>query len=297
MDSKVAIITRTKDRSIFLERCFNSINGQSYKDFEWVIVNDGGDRQPVEKVAKVAEKAGMRVNLNHNEESKGMEAASNIGVKASSSEYIMVHDDDDTIEPTFLEEMLKFIESNALMGAVCYSSRVDEKIVGGKIKITGRRPYNGHLDAIYLADVLEINPFTPISFLFKREVFNEIGLFNEELPVIGDWEFHLRFLQKYDIGLLKKFLANYHHRMGANTNDVMGNSVIAGAEKHTYYDMMLRNYYLRKDLASGQFGIGCMMGLMRHFGQVKGPVGRVDRIINFLIPKFLIRLVRNIIKK
>ncbi|WP_363323715.1 glycosyltransferase, partial [Accumulibacter sp.] len=43
----VAVITRTKDRPLLLQRALESVSGQSLTDIQWVIVNDGGEPAPV----------------------------------------------------------------------------------------------------------------------------------------------------------------------------------------------------------------------------------------------------------
>ena len=47
---KVAIITRTKDRSKFLERAVQSVLQQTMKDYVHVILNDGGAKNEVNKL-------------------------------------------------------------------------------------------------------------------------------------------------------------------------------------------------------------------------------------------------------
>jgi hypothetical protein len=56
------------------------------------------------------------------------------------------------------------------------------------------------------------NFFPPIAFVFRREVLERIGGFNETLPVLGDWFFNLEFLLEDDIAVLPEPLARYHHR-------------------------------------------------------------------------------------
>ena len=64
----VAIITRTKNRVILLERCIRSILDQTYDNWTHVIVNDGGEPGPVEKLLKnyIHEYRG-RITLIHND--------------------------------------------------------------------------------------------------------------------------------------------------------------------------------------------------------------------------------------
>ncbi|GAG92375.1 unnamed protein product, partial [marine sediment metagenome] len=75
---KIAIITRTKNRPLFLERAVNSVLNQNFENFMHVIVNDGGETDPVDKLAlKYKDLYNDRLKIVHNDVSKGMEAASN----------------------------------------------------------------------------------------------------------------------------------------------------------------------------------------------------------------------------
>ena len=51
-DIKVSIITRTKNRPQFLKRACESLINQTFKNYEWIIVNDAGDISHIEKVHK-----------------------------------------------------------------------------------------------------------------------------------------------------------------------------------------------------------------------------------------------------
>ena len=73
---KVAVITRTKNRELLLNRALASVSSQTFRDFVWVIVNDGGERAPVEEIAGKASTSGIEVKVLHHEKSLGMEAAS-----------------------------------------------------------------------------------------------------------------------------------------------------------------------------------------------------------------------------
>ena len=119
------------------------------------------------------------------------------------------------------------------------------------------------LSNVYLIDLLSTNSFPPISFLYKREAFRAIGDYDPTLPVLGDWDFNIRFLQKYNIGVVPELLANYHHRVNVRGGAAYENTVIAGVNQHLLYDAVIRNRMLRQDLAEGRFGVGCLMSVLR----------------------------------
>lgn len=260
--ARVAVITRTKNRPVTLRRALSSVSRQSFRDFLWVVINDGGDADPVDMIAASARQTGLRVVVVHNPESRGMEAASNTGIRSCDSEFLVIHDDDDTWDPEFLAATTAFLEAEPLYaGVVTHSTRIDEVIEGDEIRVIRRTPWNPHLLSVYLIEMARVNSFPPISFLFRRSVLSEIGLFDESLPVLGDWDFHLRFLAARDIGVIARALAFYHHR--ENTVGVYGNSVYDGISKHIRYDALLRNRMLRRDLANGRLGLGLLVNLAR----------------------------------
>jgi glycosyltransferase involved in cell wall biosynthesis len=262
--AQVAVITRTKNRPILLRRALESVRRQTFCDYTWVIVNDGGERSGVETIAEQAKTAGVRTVVIHNAESLGMEAASNAGIHAVDSQYIVIHDDDDSWAPAFLERTTKYLIANpCYAGVVTQSMRVDETIDSETVRILAQYPFNRRLANICLVDVLSKNRFPPISFLYRRDAFDAVGDYDPSLPVLGDWEFNIRFLEKYDIGVIPEILANYHHRVRGSWNDVYGNTVISGIQEHLRYDAIIRNRMVRRDLAAGRFGIGGLLSIVR----------------------------------
>ncbi len=206
---QVAIITRTKNRSVLLRRAIENIQTQTYQHWIHIIVNDGGDPKTVDAlVAEFLPRYDNKVKVIHNPISLGMEAASNIGIRASSSDYIVIHDDDDSWQSTFLERCVEFIDNppsvlnTPVAGVVNYSMRVLEEIHGNEVRVLSTEPFNTWMTGISLYRLAASNTFPPISFVFSRTAMEEIGLFREDLPVLGDWDFHLRFCANSEIGLM-----------------------------------------------------------------------------------------------
>jgi glycosyltransferase involved in cell wall biosynthesis len=115
---KIAVITRTKNRAVLLARAAESVLGQKTENLVWVVVNDGGDKSDVETVVDdFRKKSDNDAVVIHNEISAGMEAASNIGIAASASDFIVIHDDDDSWEPGFLSNCVQLLKkTNSYQG-------------------------------------------------------------------------------------------------------------------------------------------------------------------------------------
>ena len=258
-EAAVAIITRTKDRPLLLRRAVESVLGQTHTDWVHVIVNDGGDPAAVEKVVapQAARYAGRLIRID-NPQSLGMEAASNKGIAASASRYLVIHDDDDSWAPAFLEKMTALLEASQppVAGAICHSVLVREAIEGDSVTETTREDFNTDLLAVSLAQMAVRNLFPPISFLFQRAALDAAGAFREELPVLGDWDFNLRFLRRHEIAVLPEKLAFWHHRVAAQGADYANSSMEEGAARHARHDTLIRNEMLRADMEAGRVDIG-----------------------------------------
>lgn len=244
-EGSVAIITRTKDRPVLLERAAKSIAEQTYSNFQWIVVNDAGDRHVVEEVIRRSSVDLRKVRIIHRSASIGMEAASNAAIAHSDlSDYVIIHDDDDTWQPQFLEKTVAWLDNPPTLhhrAVVTSATRISECVIDKSYsEIVDRRPYNDTPPTIEFQHLINENTFPPIAFLFSRSLYEEIGGFNENLPVLGDWDFNLSVLARSEIGVLPEPLANYFHR-DLQAFSPYSNSVIGAVDKHILFGTAFRN--------------------------------------------------------
>jgi glycosyltransferase involved in cell wall biosynthesis len=279
----VAIITRTKDRTLLLRRAIESVLGQIFQGWIMVIVNDGGARAPVDElVESYKDRFNGRSCVIHNETCLGMEAASNIGLKGSESRYVVIHDDDDSWHPAFLQRCTGFLDTNPyphVAGVITYTVRVLERITHDRVVFERKEPFNAWCKSVTIYRMAASNIFPPISFVYERRVFDQIGYYRKDLPVLGDWEFNLRFMRRYDIFLIPEELAFYHHRVDA-TSGVFSNSVIGGDSKHLFYDTLLRNELLRDDLENNRIGMGYLTNISKSFDNLHGQLSLITDVMD-----------------
>lgn len=256
---KIGAITRTKNRPLLLKRALEGICAQTFDDWSMVIVNDGGESESVEKLVEaVPSDKRARIQIVHNPESLGMEAASNVGLKAQQAKYVMIHDDDDSLHPEFFAKTTAYLDAPlhpSIKGVITHTERIIEEIEGDTVRQIRTYPYNDWLQTISIRRMLAENVFAPISFVFDREACHEVGAFREDLPVLGDWDFNVRFLSHYEIGVIPEKLAYYHDRQSSG-NGEYASSVKAKAHLHEFYDNLLRNEWLRDDFEAGRTGKG-----------------------------------------
>lgn len=257
--AEVAIIMRTKNRGVLLARALEDVLQQSLQDWHLVIVNDGGDAPVVDTL--VESKSGRlngRVTVLHHPESRGMEAASNAGIAASTSDFLVIHDDDDTWHPDFLARTVGYLRSSPAAGVGVRTEVVHERLEGDRIIETGRAPFSPEIRELLLSDALRYNRCVPIGLLYRRGVHATVGGYDESLGAVGDWEFQLRVLQHYTLGFIDgEPLAFWHQRHGAQGDG--GNSVLAGKDDHLYFDKHVRERHLNEYVAT--HGLGALLYL------------------------------------
>lgn len=285
--SKVSIITRTKNRPILLVRAIYSVLAQTYHDWELIIINDGGDRAEIETLlTRFSSVLVGRMHLLHHDTSKGMEAASNAGLQLASGDFIVIHDDDDAWYPNFLENSVKYLNQPGHQDYAAVASNctvIFEKIEGNTVIETRREIWSSWKEHVDYKDLLNNNLFPPICLLIRKPVVDHLSGFNENLPVLGDWDFMLRLIQIGDIGTINQPLAYYYHREPTSHRDAYGNSVLAGRSLHQEYNVKYRNSLMRAYEEKNPAAIGGLMTLIADLDarekRIQAKIDQLERVI------------------
>lgn len=275
-DPVVSVIMRTRDRTLLLRRGLQSVADQRYRPIELVIVNDGGDPDPVEAAIRSTELASIDLVRVDNEESVGREQALNVGVQASSGQLIAVLDDDDTWDPRLLERVVPKFADDAVAGVVVPSDVVRERIEGDEIVTIDRERLTSGLETITVRELLEHNVIPTNGFVYRRSAYDEIGGYDGSLPVLADWDFNRRFIARHPIALLDgEPLANWHHRersVGWDRNSVFAN------DDHERYRTILRERQLRATLAQPELA-GLLETVIDEFVETRALInGRITSL-------------------
>jgi glycosyltransferase involved in cell wall biosynthesis len=289
---KVCIITRTKNRIDFLRRALRSISEQTFTDWQLIIVNDGGCEVEEAVRSSLDHNQQTRLIILNNPVSRGMEAASNIGLAHAAAEFVCLLDDDDTWDRRFLEKTISFLDSDVgseFIGVAVRSKIIEEVYENGKFKTLRSFVYNEKQKAISFRDLLAVNSFFVNAFVYRAEAVKIVGGYNEQLPVIGDWEFNIRMLMVADIGFLNEVLAFYHQRPNDNTSET-GNTITRDYTKHAEFDARLRSRLLRRAFAEDPKLVGTALlnqhsyfGLSQQINELQADMTAIKKRIDFLL--------------
>ena len=106
----ISVIVPVYNVETYLEECLDSIQNQTYTDFEVLLVNDGStDRSKA--ICERYCKENRRFHL-LNQENQGLSAARNTGVAASRGEFIVFVDSDDMILANYLETLIHYMRED-----------------------------------------------------------------------------------------------------------------------------------------------------------------------------------------
>lgn len=248
--SRVTVVMRTRDRSLFLPRAIRSVLAQTMPDWHLVIVNDGGRQADVLAAIRPYRPAlAGRLTVLHLRDHVGMEAASNRAIRERDDPFVVIHDDDDSWDARFLEVCLGRLAGAGEAGVVSGSTLAYERVAGGRIVDGERLRFHPDITAITLGEMARENMFPPIAFVFARSAWESVGGFRAHLPVLGDWDFNRRFLRRHAIAYVPEPLAFWHRRPAQdpypNSDPAQYEAVAAGLR-----DEMLR--------AAGDQGLAVM---------------------------------------
>ncbi|WP_058235349.1 polysaccharide pyruvyl transferase family protein [Devriesea agamarum] len=259
----IAVVVRTKDRRVFLRRALANIAEQTLQPLV-VVVNDGGEPAAVnQEVDRLTGAFRDRVRVIHHQQPHGMEAASNAAIRAADAwaselgervDAVAIHDDDDLWEPEFLTRTAAHLREHPEHAAVAVRTVLLHEHAEGDLLIEDRREwFHPELRHLTIQEFLRYNRVVPISLLVRRRVYDQIGLYDERLPVVGDWEFNLRLWARFDVGFLAdEPLALWSRRPA--TGSAADNSD-AEPSHHHGWDAWVRQSHIRSGLDAGQTGL------------------------------------------
>ena len=126
----ISVMMLTYNREKFVARAIESILNQTYKDFEFIIVDNGSDDNSGKIVDEYAKKDD-RIRVIHLSPNRGIAAGRNAAVDEAKGDYTTFVDDDDWAEPDYLGFLLNLIIENDADISICGATdrTFDEKCV------------------------------------------------------------------------------------------------------------------------------------------------------------------------
>jgi glycosyltransferase involved in cell wall biosynthesis len=195
----ISVIIPTYNRASFLREAVASVLGQDYfrrggpeHSFELIIIDDGSN----DDTPRVVESFGGRA-IYHYQPNRGVSAARNLGLKLSRGDWIAFLDSDDLWKKDKIGAQAGFFRAFP-EAKVCYT---EEIWIRQGIRLNPGKKHQKYSGWIF-DKVLPLCLLSLSSCLFRREIFEVIGEFDENLPVCEDYDLGIRLAQKYPVYLI-----------------------------------------------------------------------------------------------
>lgn len=183
----------------YLAEAIDSVLNQTFRDFEFIIINDGSTDRSQEIISTYKDK---RIRLINNP-NRGIPYSRNLGLKEARGEFLAWFDSDDIILPKRFEKQIRFLQANEQFG-VCG---------------TWLHRFNGTKN--YTAKVSKDPEIIKAKLLFKTSVLNATAMyrlsmikkagvkFNNDLPISEDYDFYLQCSKHFPLTNLQEVLYRY----------------------------------------------------------------------------------------
>lgn len=171
-----SIITINLNNKVGLERTIQSVVNQIFREYEYIIIDGNSNDGSLEIIKKYQK----YISKWKSEPDKGIYDAMNKAIRLANGKYLLFLNSGDYLLNDKVLEQVSFcdLKADVVCGNLIWKSSENEFLDVSIEKIT--------FEHFFRASIPH-----PASF-FRRELFNFVGFFNENLKIVADWEFYLR---------------------------------------------------------------------------------------------------------
>ncbi len=203
--SSVSIILPTYNGSKYLGQSVESCLGQTYKNLELIVVDDGSTEDIAGTLKPYKD---PRLRLFRHEKNLGLPHALNTGFRSSTGQYLTWTSDDNYYAPNAIEEMSRFLQTYPEVDFVYAESYILDERDGNPTPKVQRNA---------LPDDLTVRNGIGPCFLYKRKVYETIGEYDPRFFLSEDYDYWIRVARRFRMQRLFRPLYYYRWHVGSLT--------------------------------------------------------------------------------
>lgn len=199
---KVTVLMAVYNGERYLREAMDSILGQTFRDFEFLIVDDGSDDSTTAIIGSFND---SRIRVIRNENNLGLTKSLNIGLRAAKGEYVARMDADDISLPERLERQVGYLDEHpddALVGCPADVIGKDGQIIRRSLTPAPSRRM------LYLKLAFG-NVMAHSSAMFRRSVVEQLGGYDESYTQTQDYDLWFRIFRSHGAGMLDEVLIRW----------------------------------------------------------------------------------------
>lgn len=192
MAPRVSVIIPTYNRADLVQQALASVKAQTYRDFEIVVVDDGGTDGTFEVLS-----ADREIRVLRHAGRRGVSAARNTGIHAARGEWLAFLDSDDLWLPDKLARQIFWLEGQPEL-LICQTG---ETWVRRGVRVNKPLSHRQVGGKIFLPSLRRCM-ISPSAVVLHRRLISDHGGFDETLPAAEDYDLWLRLTWRYEVGLV-----------------------------------------------------------------------------------------------
>lgn len=210
----ISVIIPAYNAQPYIKRCLDSVQAQTFTDFEVIVVDDGSTDRTAD-ICKDYEKKDGRVHL-YMQENTGVSAARNLGLRCAAGEWIAFIDADDYIDADYLSALYELAVRNDAQMAIIGN---DDCRDSDASVIRRSHVFQGVLSAVQAMKIyFNTNDFTCVMWakLLRRELFESL-VFDQRCSVGEDLNLFYRLVMQCRTVAVDTAVIGYHHMIHADS--------------------------------------------------------------------------------
>jgi len=192
-DPTVSVILPTYNRGWVLREAIDSVLAQDFTDFELIVVDDGST-DDTEQLLDAYDQDLIVLRQSN----QGVSAARNQGIAAAGGRLVAFLDSDDLWLPGKLGRQVDFFNSNP----AAVINQTEEIWIRNGVRVNPKTRHHKFSGMIF-EQSLALCLVSPSAVMIKRSLFDEVGLFDEDLPACEDYDLWLRISWRYPVHLIE----------------------------------------------------------------------------------------------
>jgi glycosyltransferase involved in cell wall biosynthesis len=205
----------------------NSVLNQTFTNFEVIVIDDGSTDNSYSIVQSFLDSRLVLLRKCNG----GVSSARNLGIETAKFEYIAFLDADDLWDRMFLEEMSKLIDTYPDCGIYgsLYKYKIEDNLIMPKFP-----SFRAKGEMICIDNYFKFSYKAPIvtssSSVIRKNIFSQVGVFNERLSYGEDLEMWIRINLKYTLAISLKYMTIYNlgaNNRACNSFPIFDNSIVS----------------------------------------------------------------------
>lgn len=226
----VSVVVPAYNRAVSITGCLRSVQVQTYRDWEVIVVDDGSSDETPRMVAQLM-RNDDRIRLIRQTLNRGAQAARNIGIRAASGKWITFLDSDDQFLPYSLEARLELARREKVFVVHSECQAVE---IGGSMRRYGVPPILGQ---VYRRLLRGTGPVFPALFVAKHAL-ERIAYLDESIVAFQEWDTAIRLAKYYTFGFEERPTFVYND---GNSPHRISSDLLRGAKG---YEQVFHKHYM-----------------------------------------------------